>query len=290
MSFYDRIFSFSGNQFDYLHNYWESKRNQSLIGSVLVLSFLVSIAIIKMKRLDLLPDFASQYVTENIFFPIELAFSLLLIVEVVSLILTLSHSVAVSMGKQFEILALILLRKTFKDYSHLHKPITWDELYQGAIGEMALDSFGALLIFIGLLFIYKIQRHQAITRDSEEQERFILVKKQVALLLLLAFITLGLVYAYKAIAGKATFVFFEEFYTILIFSDILLVLVSLRYSYSFLVVFRNSGFAVATLVIRLGLSAPTPFNVLLGLAALAFVLGLSIAYNHFYQIQNEEHI
>lgn len=283
MQLFKNTLTRSGFFFDALHLYWESKDNQRIIASILVVAFLASLAVVKLGHIY--PNWFFTTVPTNIFYPIELVFSLLLVVEIVSLILSLSHSVAVSMGKQFEILALILLRNTFKDFSHLEQPLSWHEIYSGVIGEMALDAFGALFIFIGLLFLYRIQRHQTITRDNQDQVRFILVKKLLALLLLAAFILLGSAYLSSKFGLMDSFRFFEEFYTVLIFSDILIVLISLRYSYSFLVVFRNSGFAVATLVIRLGLSSPTPFHVLFGSVALLFVIILSLAYNHFYELK-----
>ena len=67
----------------------------------------------------------------------------------------------------------------------------------------------------------------------------------------------------------------------LIFADFLLVFISLRYSGGFHVLFRNSGFALGTVVIRVALSAPIYYKVGLGLSSMIFVLGLTWAYNRF---------
>jgi hypothetical protein len=71
--------------------------------------------------------------------------------------------------------------------------------------------------------------------------------------------------------------FFESFYSVLVLADILVVLVSLRYSPSYLVMFRNSGLAVAAVLLRVALSAPPYANAALGLAAALFTLGLTVA-------------
>jgi hypothetical protein len=68
---------------------------------------------------------------------------------------------------------------------------------------------------------------------------------------------------------------------VLIFTDILVVLVSLRYSSEYRVVFRYSGFAAATVLIRLALTAPPYVNAALGFGAALFALGLTLAYNAF---------
>ena len=46
-------------------------------------------------------------------------------------------------------------------------------------------------------------------------------------------------------------------------------------------VFRNSGFAGATVLIRLALSAPPYVNSGLAVASMLFALGLLVAYNRF---------
>jgi hypothetical protein len=89
--------------------------------------------------------------------------------------------------------------------------------------------------------------------------------------------------------GEPATSFFEVSYTVLIFNDVLIVLISLRYSLTFNVVFRNSGFAVATVLIRLALAAPPYLNALLGLGAAFFALGLTFAYNMFTPVLHQHH-
>ena len=67
----------------------------------------------------------------------------------------------------------------------------------------------------------------------------------------------------------------------MVFSDILIVLVSLRYSLAFPVVFRNSGFALATVMLRLSLIAPGYYGVGLGICAALYILAIKYAYNAF---------
>jgi hypothetical protein len=63
------------------------------------------------------------------------------------------------------------------------------------------------------------------------------------------------------------------------FSFLLLVLISLGYSSLFPVVFRNSGFAVATVLLRVGITAPAYYDVGLGIAAALYAMGITLAYN-----------
>jgi small-conductance mechanosensitive channel len=54
------------------------------------------------------------------------------------------------------------------------------------------------------------------------------------------------------------------------------VLLSQCYQPSFYAVFRNSGYALSTLIIRIALAAPPFYNVLLGLAAAVFAILLTL--------------
>jgi small-conductance mechanosensitive channel len=87
---------------------------------------------------------------------------------------------------------------------------------------------------------------------------------------------MGIRSATATIAGTAHTDFFHEFYTLLILTDILVVLISQCFQPSFYSVFRNSGFALSTLIIRLALAAPPFYNVLLGLAAAIFAILLTL--------------
>ena len=97
----------------------------------------------------------------------------------------------------------------------------------------------------------------------------------------LALVVIAAVDLRRALAGEPTFSIFAGFYTVLIFSDVLIVLVSLRFSTTYAVFFRNSGFTVATVFIRLALAAAPPWNAALGVGSALFALGLTMAYNRF---------
>ncbi len=128
---------------------------------------------------------------------------------------------------------------------------------------------------------YRLQRHRPLSSDLKDRRSFIAAKKALALGLLLLFFALGARSIVGALAGQADHLFFEPFYTLLVFADILVVLVSLRYSSNYQVVFRNSGLAVSTVLLRIALAAPPFANALLGLAAALFALALTLAYNAF---------
>lgn len=235
--------------------------------------------LIELSRQGLLPSPFGEIIPRNHFAAVDLAFRFLLLVEVVSLVFVLADSVARSVGKQFELLSLILVRKAFLKFSALEEPIVWAEA-SDVLLRMVSDAGGALLVFVVVGFYYRVQRHQRITADEEEQDSFVQAKKVVALVLLFAFAALGVHSLQRQMAGQP-YSFFEVFYLLLIFSDVLIVLIAFRYSTSFRVLFRNSGFAISTVLIRLALTAPPYLDAAIGVGAALFALGISIAYHRF---------
>jgi hypothetical protein len=261
--------------FDRIDAFWESARMRRAVAGVLVAGFLAALAIADAAQRGWLPAPLRMRVPHGHFYAVEIALWLLLSWEVVGLVLGLARSVSSAAGKQFEIFSLILLRHSFEEFAHFGEPLAWAEV-QPAVGRMLANGFGALLIFVVLGFYYRAQRHLPLSGDLRDRERFIAAKKMMALVLVAIFASLAVRAALSGGHG-----FFESFYVVLVFADILVVLLSLRYSSAYQVVFRNSGLAVATVLLRLALSAPPYWSAALGLAAAVFALGLALACNRF---------
>jgi hypothetical protein len=204
------------------------------------------------------------------FMAINLAFTLVLVLEVVGLIFTLPCSISKSVGKQFEILALILLRDAFKTLADFPEPIAITG-HETELWMLISDGCGAVVIFC-LLGVYGLLRRNLdeTLKGGAPLFKFVAAKKLVALVILAIFAGMGIQNGLHVLRGEHPYHFFKNFYTVLIFSDIMLVLIAQRFLPEFRAVFRNSGFALATLLIRLALTAP-PFACL-----------LTLVYNIFY--------
>lgn len=274
--FFRRIVTF----YDDLHQLWENKRTERIAANLLILAFLASIVSIELARQGWLPESITLLLPKTHYYAINTAFSMLLGLEVFGLVFSIANSVSVSVGKQFEILSLILLRHAFNEISHFGEPLVWKEALEPLL-YMLSNAGGALVIFLLIGVFYRLQQHRAITRDKDAAADFIAVKKIISILLLALLLVIGTFDGVQYLTGKPSHDFFSLFYTILVFSDVLLVLISLRYSSTYPIVFRNSGFAVATVLIRIALTAPPHFNVLIGIGAIAFAIGITYAYNRF---------
>ncbi len=262
--------------FDTLHRFWEHERVHKKISIFLVCVFLINLLLIELNRQQLLPQALETLTPTNHFHAIGTAFTIILILEVLSLIFILPCSFSWAVGKQFELLALILLRDSFKELSHLPEPINFIG-NEAAILRIMSDGFGSLFIF-GLLGLYYIVQKRA--AESGEQTgdlyRFVSAKKGISLFLLGSFIVMGAINIHHSISGIEHSDFFHNFYTMLILTDILIVLISQCFLPSFFSIFRNSGYALATMFIRLALVAPAYFNVLMGVAAISFAISLTL--------------
>lgn len=178
------------------------------------------------------------------------------------MIFVLHKSVAKSVGKQLELLSLIFLRSGFKEFSHIEK-FDWSSMTDN-VYYMFAYGFGALSIFIILDFTEKLRRHTRLTETEDDQKEFIQVKKLLSLLLLIAFIIVGVLDVNELYMTGRYIHSFHSFYAILIFSDIIIVLIALRYTLNYYKIFRYSAFVLAAIFIRISLSLNAYQNVIIG--------------------------
>lgn len=259
--------------YDKCENQWHSTQTSKTISNLVVLVFFVGIIITLLSRYHIITY------QVGIFFSIELAFSVLLISEILGLVFVLTHSVADSIGKQFEIISLILLRDAFKEMGHLPLDVKWSTETLLELLPLLVDALGAVIIFLIIGLFYKAQRHLRITNNPEELIKFILLKKTIANILLMVFLSICIYDFLDFFITNQYQNTFNVYYNILIFTDILILIISLRYSNLYIHLFRYSSFALATVIIRLSLSAPKYYNVLLSILAGLFVLMVTNIYN-----------
>jgi len=274
--------------FDRLQEAYESSATRRVVSGALLSAFLGALVLIELRRQGLVPETLQPHLPEKHFVAVEWTVDALLVFELFELILGLARSVAGSLAIQLEIFALILLRKSFEELKHFEEPIDlkgMDTIFeltpQGtAILNMGADAMGALIVFAGLVVFRRLQRRRPITRYEEERDRFVAAKKVVALIMLVGAVGLGISELVRWLDGGHDVHVFASVFTGLIFTDIALVLISLRYSRSFPVVFRNFGFTVVTVFLRLAITAPPFTRALLGLFVLLFAVALTWLYNH----------
>lgn len=274
-----KVLQLSESVFDKFQEIWENQKFNKFVSNSLVFIFVCSILISYLDRnkiitLGRLDDFFS-----NPFFAIEIAFTLLLILELLSLIFILPKSVAKSNNKQFEVLALIFIRSGFKEISHI-KDFEWHTMTE-SLTNLFSYALGSLILFIIIGFVSRLHKHSRLTDSEDDQVEFIQTKKLLSLILLIAFIGVG-IYDTSFLLETGIYLHsFYMFYTVLIFSDIIIVLIALRYTLNFIKIFRYSAFVLATLLIRISLTAPPFYSVIIGVSSAIFIFILTMSYNFF---------
>ena len=179
-------------------------------------------------------------------------FSIILIAEVYLLVYYLPTSFARSLGKQIEIVALIEIRSVFKD---LDTTSNWP--WEAAFFPHLLS---AMVLGGALVWFYHLLPRRVARIEEQDLARFVDFKTALAGLLSVALVGLS-VYSLGAwvleivttpdhLHSDLNSIFYDEFFTALILVDVLLLVVSFRYSDDFGLVLRNSGFVVATILLR----------------------------------------
>jgi len=279
------VFNLFSSIFDSTRAFWEKEETHRIVSVLLIVIFILALGIIEINRQGFLPASFSTIVPSSHYLAINLAFSLVLILEVISLIFALPSSMSKALGKQFEILALIFLRNSFKELAELPEPINISGHHE-VLWHILAYGGGAVTIFT-LLGVYQLLRRNLdeVLLPGPSLDRFIKSKKTVAIFMLIIFVGMGAYDLWLQAMGRQEFDFFHYFYTVLIFSDILLVLIAQTFLPQFPAVFRNSGYALATLMIRISLTASVYYNVLIGIISIIFALVLTLVYNRFYTIK-----
>ncbi len=228
-------------------------------------------------------------------------FSIILFYEVLTLVLILPQSISIFIGKQYEIITLIAIRSFFHDISEydLEKPDIYTFEFLKTIG---IDLIGALLMFLFTILYYRaFAKTRKNSKDpSSRRMRFILIKKTAAviltgLLILLSIISFGnwLKESIEAIRSGSQLpnpnvVFYKDFFSVMIFVDVFLLILSFIYSSTYELIFRNAGFVISTILVRIALTAPKPFNIYFSLTAIFFGVLLITFFVFFMQIIKNE--
>jgi hypothetical protein len=261
--------------FDVIADRFERPSTRRAFATLVATAFGCSVVAIELARQGWLPGRLAGLVPTNHFRSVDLAFFLVLAWEVAALAIGLAASVANAAGKQFEVFSLILLRHAFEAFGHLDEPVSWAQA-QGVVVEIGWYCAGALALFVTLGAYYAAQRHPPLPGGDDGRVSFVTLKKLVALVLLVLYAVLAVRAALQEEPR-----FFATFYTVLVLADVFLVLAALRHSGAYHLIFRNSGLAAATVVLRVALTAPPAWSAGLGAAAGLFALAVTVTCNRF---------
>ena len=263
------------------------KRFENIILLFAGLGFVVHLLLILLKNQGILIfPVAQQDLLLDPIAAIYTPFSLILVYEVYLLLFYLPRSFTSCVSKQFEIISLIVIRKIFKDIPQMDLMGDWMASQHNL--ELLIDLTGFLLLFL-MIFLFNKGKMRLSKRPVEDPrlKRFISSKKIVSLILLLVLSIMSCVtfgtwimdILQNTQVGKLDGIFFNQFFTLLILADVVILLISFRYTEEYSKLIRNTGFIIATILIRLSFSAEGYLSILLILTGVGFALLILQIYN-----------
>lgn len=189
-------------------------------------------------------------------------FSIILAYEVYELIRAIPESFSVSIGKQFEVMTLLVVRDIFKNLADVEA--TSGATVDSDVAFIAVEAVAFIVLFTTALFFRSTTanaRHD--DTGDDDVRRFVVQKKNLACALAGVYVAVA-AYSFASwtlntLDGDGDLsrtVFFLDFFTWLILSDIIILLASYKHITDFTQLARNTGFILSTVMIRVGIGTP----------------------------------
>ena len=250
-----------------------------------IVGFLLHLVLIYAKKLELVVFSFETPLLDNPISAIYTPFTIILIYEIYLLVLNLPRSFTTSVSKQFEIISLILIRRIFADIPKVDLSADWFSTKENL--ELIYNILGVLILYY-LIFLFNKARHKLEKKPlTDAISKFVTSKKGVSLVLLFVLIVLSFTSAYNwgkdlllnDSSGDINSVFYNEFFSVLILADVLILLLSFQYTERYSQIVRNTGFIISTVLIRLSFGVTGLANISLVVSSVVFGLIILWVYN-----------
>lgn len=272
------------------------EQTERIIIGIAIISFLLHLLVIFLVNQDILH--ITSKLTKSPISAVYTPFSFILVYEVFLLVFYLPRSISSYIGKQYEIITLIVIRRIFKDIGNIQMTTNWFKLDNDL--QFTYDVLTTLILFFLInLFYKKIEKQsngepKVMLNTKVGINQFIKLKKIIATFLIPVLAVLALYSFTKWIIVSiqdhwnniTTFkninnIFFEDFFMLLIIIDVVLLLFSFFYSDSFHKIIRNSGFVISTILIKLSFSVEGVVNNALIVGAVFFGYLILCIHNNY---------
>lgn len=272
---------------------YTKKQIEKLILYIALLGFFIHLILIYLLKFSVIDFLSESVLFENPISAIYTPFSFIIVYEVYLLIYYLPKSFTTYITKQYEIITLIVIRKLFKDLSTLELSTNWFDIKDDL--QFTYDILASIILFYLIFQFQKQGRFKSISQDENDLkiERFINRKKIIAIILVPIFFTMATVTLVNWMSGVSfssnyfpsfeaiNNLFFDEFFTVLILVDVILLLISFFYTDKFHKIIRNSGFVVSTILIRLSFGVTGLISTILIITAVLFGLSIILIHNKY---------
>jgi hypothetical protein len=280
------------------------ERSERVILWIAVVSFIIHLLLIGLIHFDIITVNEPSSLLKNPIAAIYTPFSFILVYEVYLLVYYLPKSTSTYISKQYEIIALIIIRRLFKDLSDLSLSSDWFSIKTDL--QFTYDLVASVLLFY-LIYLFHVQRTRVFREIKSSNyhslsiSKFINAKKWIATALVPVLLIIAIysflnwvIGIFQPVDGSAISfkninnIFFEQFFNILIIADVILLLFSFFHTDEFHKVIRNSGFIISTILIRISFSVTGLINTVLIISAILFGLFILFIHNKFEKKLAEE--
>ena len=279
------------------------RKSERIIITVAIISFLLHLLLIGLKELSIFDIWPNAELLKSPIAAIYTPFSFILLYEVYLLVYYLPKSISRYIRKQYEIITLVVIRRIFKDLAKLNLVSDWFENSYDL--QLTFDLITTVVLFGLILLFSRLNRRPPLkTANVVKSDTLInFIKRKKALAVLLVPILIGLaVYSfgdwiYGSLVlhaqGVDSFrdindIFFNEFFTVLILADVLLLLFSFFHTDQFNKVIRNSGFIISTILIRISFGVEGLINNVLIVTAVIFGVLILALHNGYEKNQLQQ--
>jgi len=253
--------------------------------------FLVHLTLIGLNNLGLIGGL-DPALFSNPISAIYTPFSFILIYEIYVLIYFLPRSFTTSLLKQYEIIALILIRRIFGDIAMIDFEVV--EIEDQEVTRLFIDLFSVLILLAIILFYTRIDARLSKIRSIVNDEVFRAYKKNLAVILVFVIMGISLihladfisvtaygVHLFAGMENDLNAIFYKDFFTVLILSDVLILLLSYGLTKENFKLLRNTGFVISTVLIRISFSTQGVFNSIFIITGALFGLAILKIYFEF---------
>jgi len=207
-------------------------------------------------------------------------FSILLVYEVYQLIRTIPESFSSSVGKQYEIATLLVVRDILKRLSEIENTEGWN--FSSDLGFLLVECAAFLALLYTSLTYFKMSNSSEKTETmADDIAIFVEAKRGIANAMLIIFLIMATYSLYSWMGSVqegegsvSRIIFFLDFFTLLILTDILILLISYWFYTDFGNLARNTGFVLSTVIIRVAISSEGVSSMIL--FTLSGLLGIAI--------------
>jgi hypothetical protein len=263
------------------------KNTEKYILYIASLGFILHLILILLNYYNIIEiSFGDSNLLTNPISALYTPFSFILIYEAFLLVYYIPRSFSTAISKQYEIMSLIIIRKIFKDIPLVDLNANW--LTTSNNLQLIYDLLGILIVFF-LIYLFKKTRKKSPKKfNSKKLDLFIASKKIISLLLTPILIIVCCLSFYSwligigdetAISENINYLFFTDFFTLLILADVFILLLSFQYTERYCQIIRNTGFIISTILLRLSFSTNGLSSILLIISGIIFGLLILYIYN-----------